>query len=76
MLVLRDTTEREEGITAGTARLVGESRRRIVEEAERLLRDQAAYDVMARAHNPYGDGRASLRIARVLRGALAAEEAA
>ena len=76
VLVLRDTTERPEGVAAGTAKLVGTSRRRIVEETERLLRDQAAYDAMARAHNPYGDGRAAERIVRVLRGALIHEDAA
>jgi UDP-N-acetylglucosamine 2-epimerase (hydrolysing) len=66
VLVLRETTERPEGIEAGTARLVGTSRARIVGEAERLLNDPAAYAVMARAHNPYGDGRAGERIADVL----------
>jgi UDP-N-acetylglucosamine 2-epimerase (non-hydrolysing) len=76
VLVLRHTTERPEGIAAGTARLVGTSRRRIVEETERLLRDPAAYEAMARAHNPYGDGRASERIVGVLRGALVDEDAA
>ncbi len=76
VLVLRDTTERGEGIAAGTARLVGTSRRRIVAETERLLHDRAAYDAMARAHNPYGDGRASERIVGVLRGAMVAEHAA
>ena len=76
VLVLRDTTERGEGIAAGTARLVGTSRRRIVAETERLLGDAAAYEAMARAHNPYGDGRASERIVRVLRRTLVAEHAA
>ena len=70
VLVLRDTTERREGVVAGTARLVGTSGRRIVGETERLLRDPGAYAAMARAHNPYGDGRASERIVRVLRRAL------
>jgi UDP-N-acetylglucosamine 2-epimerase len=76
VLVLRDTTERGEGIAAGTARLVGTSRRRIVAETERLLGDALAYEAMARAHNPYGDGRASERIVRVLRRTLVAEHAA
>jgi UDP-N-acetylglucosamine 2-epimerase len=76
VLVLRDTTERREGIAAGTARLVGTSRRRIVAETERLLRDPAAYAAMARAHNPYGDGRAAGRVVRVLRRTLLAEHAA
>ena len=76
VLVLRDTTERGEGIAAGTARLVGTSRRRIVVETERLLRDPATYDAMARAHNPYGDGRAAGRIVGVLSRALVSEHAA
>jgi UDP-N-acetylglucosamine 2-epimerase len=76
VLVLRDVTERTEGIEAGTARLVGTSRRRILDETERLLRDASAYDAMARAHNPYGDGRASVRIVGVLRHSLAVEHAA
>jgi len=76
VLVLRDTTERSEGIAAGTARLVGTACGRIVAETERLLHDREAYDTMARAHNPYGDGHASGRIVGVLRGALMAEEAA
>jgi UDP-N-acetylglucosamine 2-epimerase (hydrolysing) len=76
VLVLRDTTERGEGIAAGTARLVGTSRRRIVAETERLLGDAAAYEAMARAHNPYGDGRASERIVLVLRRTLVADHAA
>jgi UDP-N-acetylglucosamine 2-epimerase (hydrolysing) len=70
VLVLRDITERPDGVAAGTARLVGTSGRRIVAETERLLRDPGAYAAMGRAHNPYGDGRASERIVRVLRRAL------
>jgi UDP-N-acetylglucosamine 2-epimerase (non-hydrolysing) len=66
VLVMRDTTERPEGVDAGTARLVGTSRERIVGETETLLRDAAAYQAMARAHNPYGDGRAGERIAAFL----------
>lgn len=62
VLVMRDTTERPEAVTAGTARLVGTDVERIVAEAERLLDDTAAYEDMARAHNPYGDGKASQRI--------------
>lgn len=69
-LVMREVTERPEGIEAGTARLVGTSHRRIVEEAERLLHDAAAYEAMARAHNPFGDGRASERIVEILRADL------
>jgi UDP-N-acetylglucosamine 2-epimerase (non-hydrolysing) len=63
VLVLRDTTERPEGIRAGTARLVGTARDRIVAEAERLLHDPASYARMAVVQNPYGDGRAGERIA-------------
>jgi UDP-N-acetylglucosamine 2-epimerase (non-hydrolysing) len=59
VLVLRDKTERPEAVSAGTARLVGTSQSRIVEEAERLLDDQLAYQRMALQHNPYGDGHAS-----------------
>ncbi len=66
VLVMRDTTERPEGVTAGTARLVGASEDRIVAEVERLLDDEAAYAAMARAHNPFGDGHASARIAKVV----------
>lgn len=66
VLVMRDTTERPEGIAAGTARLVGAQTRRIVAETSRLLDDNAAYEAMARAHNPYGDGSASRQIAACL----------
>ena len=63
ILVLRDETERPEGVEAGTALLVGPHRDRIVAEANRLLDDKAAYDAMAQASNPYGDGASSARIA-------------
>jgi UDP-N-acetylglucosamine 2-epimerase (non-hydrolysing) len=66
VLVLRDTTERPEGIAAGTARLVGTNAKRIVSEAERLLDDRRHYEAMSGAINPYGDGRASERIASVI----------
>jgi UDP-N-acetylglucosamine 2-epimerase (non-hydrolysing) len=62
VLVLRETTERPEGIAAGTARLVGTDRTRIVKETVRLLTDPRAYARMSRARNPYGDGRAAARI--------------
>jgi UDP-N-acetylglucosamine 2-epimerase (non-hydrolysing) len=62
VLVMRDTTERPEAVTAGTVKLVGTDRRAIVEETSRLLTDRAAYDAMARAMNPYGDGKATGRI--------------
>jgi len=66
VLVMRDTTERPEGIAAGTARLVGADAERVVAEASRLLDDPSAFNAMAVAHNPYGDGTASRRIADIL----------
>lgn len=66
VLVMRDTTERPEGVAAGTSLLVGADAARIVAETNRLLDDPAAYDAMARAHNPYGDGAASQRIAQII----------
>lgn len=66
VLVLRDTTERPEGVQAGTALLVGTDTGRIVKEATRLLTDQQAYSTMAKAPNPYGDGQAAERIAKIL----------
>jgi len=61
-LVLRDVTERPEGVATGALRLVGTDRARIVAETSRLLDDPAEYDRMARAENPFGDGHASERI--------------
>lgn len=66
VLVLRDTTERPEGVVAGTAKLVGTDRDTIVAEATRLLDDEAAYAAMAQAHSPYGDGHAAARICDLL----------
>jgi UDP-N-acetylglucosamine 2-epimerase (non-hydrolysing) len=66
VLVMREVTERPEGIDAGVARLVGTDRTRIVDEVTRLLEDQAAYEAMASGLNPYGDGHASERIADIL----------
>jgi UDP-N-acetylglucosamine 2-epimerase (non-hydrolysing) len=63
ILVLRDKTERPEAVEAGTVKLVGTDRNRIVMEANRLLDDTAEYQRMARLHNPYGDGHACSRIA-------------
>ena len=63
---MRETTERPEGVTAGTARLVGTDPETIVRETERLLDDEAAYSAMAQAHNPFGDGRSAQRIADLL----------
>ena len=66
ILVMRDTTERPEGVEAGTAKLVGTDTRLIVETAQRLLDDRAFYDSMATRRNPYGDGKASDRIAEIV----------
>ena len=63
VLVLRDTTERPEGIAAGTLKLVGTDEETIYKEAKKLLTDKNAYDKMSKASNPYGDGHASERIA-------------
>ena len=67
VLVMRDTTERPEGVAAGAVTLVGTQSERILQEAERLLTDQAAYDRMARVANPYGDGHAATRIVERVR---------
>jgi UDP-N-acetylglucosamine 2-epimerase len=66
VLVMRDTTERPEGIEAGVVKLVGTQRHKIVEETEKLLRDPAAHAAMANGANPYGDGKAASRIASIL----------
>ncbi|MBI5739430.1 MAG: UDP-N-acetylglucosamine 2-epimerase (non-hydrolyzing) [Nitrospirae bacterium] len=66
VLVMRDVTERKEGIAAGTAKLVGADTDRIVEEVSNLLDDREAYERMAKAVNPYGDGKASGRIREIL----------
>ena len=63
VLVMREETERPEGLAAGTLRLVGHDREAIVAAARSLLEDASAYSRMARATNPYGDGRAAARIA-------------
>ncbi len=67
VLVMRDTTERPEGVAAGTAILTGPRAAAIVEHATRLLTDASAYGAMARARNPYGDGRAAERILSAIR---------
>jgi UDP-N-acetylglucosamine 2-epimerase (non-hydrolysing) len=78
VLVLRRVTERPEGIVAGTLRLVGTDERAVASQLNELLDDRAAYDHMAKASNPYGDGKAADRIAQALlahyRGASAPEE--
>jgi UDP-N-acetylglucosamine 2-epimerase (non-hydrolysing) len=66
VLVMRDTTERPEAVTAGTVKLVGTDDRKIVREATKLLDRPADYRRMSRAHNPYGDGKAAERIVRII----------
>lgn len=67
VLVMRDVTERPEAVAAGTVRLVGADRGRIVANVAELLDNDACYAAMARAHNPYGDGKACARIVSILR---------
>ena len=66
VLVMRDTTERPEGIEAGTLKLVGTEEETIYREFSKLLSDQEAYKLMSQASNPYGDGHASERIADII----------
>lgn len=68
VLVMRDTTERPEALSSGTVHLVGTNHDLIVSEVSTLLDDQAAYDKMSKAVNPYGDGKACNRIVRALNG--------
>lgn len=68
VLVMRDVTERPEAVAAGTVRMVGADASRIFNEAKRLLSDSELYRRMSTAHNPYGDGHASDRIANVIEG--------
>jgi UDP-N-acetylglucosamine 2-epimerase (non-hydrolysing) len=67
VLVMRDVTERPEAIEAGTVRLVGADRARIVANVAELLDNEASYLAMSKAHNPYGDGKACARIISILR---------
>ena len=67
VLVMRDTTERPEAVSAGTVELVGPHKNRIVEGVSRLLEDSIHYEAMSQAMNPYGDGKASDRIIQILR---------
>ncbi len=71
VLVMRETTERPEGVAAGTAKLIGTDEDRIVSEIFTLLDDPAIYAAMARAHNPFGDGHAAARIAETIAKTLA-----
>jgi len=66
VLVMRDTTERPEAVTAGTVKLVGTETHTIVDAVSTLLDDAEAWVIMSRAHNPYGDGKASQRIVEIL----------
>jgi UDP-N-acetylglucosamine 2-epimerase (non-hydrolysing) len=68
VLVLRRTTERPEGVDAGVSRLVGTDRHAIMEQATLLLTDEQAHRAMSGVANPYGDGRAAVRIAAILAG--------
>lgn len=68
VLVMRDTTERPEGVKAGTLRLVGTDEEVIYKNFKELLENKEAYDAMAKACNPYGDGHACERIADILEG--------
>jgi UDP-N-acetylglucosamine 2-epimerase (non-hydrolysing) len=64
VLVTREVTERPEAVDAGTVKLVGTATEAIIGESERLLDDDEAHAAMSRAHNPYGDGKASERIVK------------
>ncbi|HEX6896634.1 MAG TPA: UDP-N-acetylglucosamine 2-epimerase (non-hydrolyzing) [Bryobacteraceae bacterium] len=66
ILVLREKTERPEAVLAGTVKLVGTDEAAIINEATRLIEDEQAYQAVARVHNPYGDGKASPRIAAAI----------
>lgn len=66
VLVMRDTTERPEAVDAGTVKLVGTDKDLIIQEVSELIENKDAYQLMSKAHNPYGDGKASERIRKVL----------
>ncbi|NBL00658.1 MAG: UDP-N-acetylglucosamine 2-epimerase (non-hydrolyzing) [Erysipelotrichia bacterium] len=68
VLVMRDTTERPEAVEAGTVKLVGTNKESIINEAQKLLDNQNEYNTMAKAHNPYGDGKACERIVEFIKG--------
>jgi UDP-N-acetylglucosamine 2-epimerase (non-hydrolysing) len=67
VLVMRETTERPEGVKEGTARLVGTNREKIVRETIGLLKDEKKYAAMSKANNPYGDGKAAEKICRIIK---------
>lgn len=68
VLVMRDTTERPEAVEAGTVKLVGTNKETIIKEAQKLLDDRIEYEKMSKAHNPYGDGKASEKIVEFIMG--------
>lgn len=70
VLVLREQTERPEGVNAGVSKLVGTSTDAIVENVSRLLKDNRAYTEMAQGSSPYGDGKAAIRIAEILKASM------
>ena len=74
VLVMRDVTERTEGIEAGTAKLVGTNNEKIITETSQLLIDDDKYDQMAKCINPYGDGESSKRIVNILLNLIQKEE--
>jgi len=67
VIVMRDTTERPEAVEAGTVKLVGTDKEKIIKEAQNLLDSQEEYETMSKAHNPYGDGKACERIVKFIR---------
>ena len=66
ILVMRNNTERPEAVDAGTVKLVGKDKNKIILETKNLLEDKDAYESMAKKHNPYGDGKAANRIVSTL----------
>lgn len=67
VLVMRNTTERPEAVEAGTVKLVGTSKKKIIQEAQKLIDNKEEYNKMSKAHNPYGDGNASERIVNFIK---------
>jgi UDP-N-acetylglucosamine 2-epimerase (non-hydrolysing) len=70
VLVMRDTTERPEALKAGTVKLVGTDKEKIIKEAQKLLDDKVEYEKMSKAHNPYGDGKACEKIVQFIKGII------
>jgi UDP-N-acetylglucosamine 2-epimerase (non-hydrolysing) len=67
VLVMRDVTERPEAVNAGTVKLIGASKEKIISFIELLYNNNEVYKQMSRSHNPYGDGKSSLRIINILK---------